>query len=101
MKNKKPVEIDFFDQQTDGYPVYPPREDIYSQSQEAYDIDPEDPLRSKTPNETDDGDDDLSDDLDVPNAEADDEQENIGSEDEENNYYSIGGDRHDDLEDDN
>lgn len=30
----------------------------------------------------------LGEDLDVPGAELDDAQENIGSEDEENNYYS-------------
>lgn len=35
------------------------------------------------------------DDLDVPGAELDDKQERIGSEDEENNYYSLGGDKHD------
>lgn len=39
-------------------------------------------------------------DLDVPGSELDDAQENTGSEDEENNYYSIGGDRHDDLDED-
>jgi len=37
-------------------------------------------------------------DLDIPGAELDDQQENVGSEDEENNYYSIGGDNHNDLE---
>jgi hypothetical protein len=37
-------------------------------------------------------------DLDVPGSELDDTQEDLGSEDEENNYYSIGGDNHDDLE---
>jgi hypothetical protein len=37
-------------------------------------------------------------DLDIPGAELDDKEENIGSEDEENNYYSIGGDEHNDLE---
>jgi hypothetical protein len=37
-------------------------------------------------------------DLDVPGAELDDAEENIGEEDEENNPYSIGGDRHEDLE---
>jgi hypothetical protein len=36
-------------------------------------------------------------DLDVPGAELDDELERVGSEDEENNYYSLGGDNHDDL----
>lgn len=38
--------------------------------------------------------------LDIPGSELDNQQEDIGSEDEENNYYSIGGDRHDDLEED-
>lgn len=34
----------------------------------------------------------VGDDLDVPGAELDDTQEDIGSEDEENNLYSLGGD---------
>jgi hypothetical protein len=38
------------------------------------------------------------DDLDVPGTEDDDADEEIGEEDEENNYYSLGGDAHDDLE---
>jgi len=38
------------------------------------------------------------DDLDVPGAELDDESESVGSEDEENNSYSLGGDDHNDLE---
>lgn len=37
------------------------------------------------------------DDLDIPGAELDDEEEAVGTEDEENNYYSLGGDREDDL----
>lgn len=36
------------------------------------------------------------DDLDVPGSELDDDQEEIGSEDEENNYYSLGGPDKDD-----
>lgn len=40
------------------------------------------------------------DDLDVPGAELDNVNESIGEEDEENNYYSLGGDRHEDLEED-
>jgi hypothetical protein len=32
--------------------------------------------------------------LDVPGSEADDDNEAIGEEDEENNYYSLGGDNH-------
>jgi len=39
-------------------------------------------------------------DLDIPGSEQDDDQEAIGSEDEENNSYSIGGDSHEDLEED-
>lgn len=35
-------------------------------------------------------------DLDVPGSELDDENEAIGSEDEENNSYSLGGDAHED-----
>lgn len=35
-------------------------------------------------------------DLDIPGSELDDENEAIGSEDEENNSYSIGGDSHED-----
>ena len=40
------------------------------------------------------------DDLDVPGSDLDDENEELGEEDEENNYYSIGGDRHENLEED-
>ncbi|UYQ92674.1 hypothetical protein MKQ68_21580 [Chitinophaga horti] len=43
--------------------------------------------------EREEGDEDL-DDLDVPGEELDDDLEEIGEEDEENNYYSLGGDRH-------
>ena len=39
--------------------------------------------------------------LDIPVVELDDPDEAIGEEDEENNYYSLGGDSHDDLEEDN
>lgn len=38
--------------------------------------------------------------LDIPGTELDDENESIGEEDEENNYYSLGGDRHESLEED-
>lgn len=37
-------------------------------------------------------------DLDIPGSELDDDKEEIGSEDEENNSYSLGGDNHEDLE---
>ncbi|MGZ3844819.1 MAG: hypothetical protein ACXVBH_02115 [Flavisolibacter sp.] len=41
---------------------------------------------------------DLNTDLDIPGSELDDENESIGEEDEENNYYSLGGDRHESQE---
>ncbi len=43
---------------------------------------------------------DLNTDLDIPGAELDDANEAIGEEDEENNYYSLGGDNHENLEED-
>ncbi|MBO9571034.1 MAG: hypothetical protein J7497_02320 [Chitinophagaceae bacterium] len=39
-------------------------------------------------------------DLDIPGSELDDQNEELGEEDEENNYYSLGGDNHESLEDD-
>ncbi len=39
-------------------------------------------------------------DLDISGGELDDVNEDIGEEDEENNYYSLGGDRNDKTEDD-
>jgi hypothetical protein len=53
---------------------------------------------SGTMNEKDFEDDMSGDDLDVPGSELDDPMEKIGSEDEENNYYSLGGDNHNDLD---
>jgi hypothetical protein len=42
----------------------------------------------------------LNSDLDIPGTELDDANEEIGEEDEENNYYSLGGDRHESQEED-
>jgi hypothetical protein len=92
-----------------GYPLYPASEDIYIQDQEEKDINPEDVSKIKesienenieTDQEQFSSNDLFSADLDIPGSELDDEQENIGNEDEENNYYSLGGDDHDDLEED-
>src|SRR5947209_9579478 len=44
--------------------------------------------------------DDINTDLDIPGSELDDDNEAIGEEDEENNYYSLGGDRHEAQEED-
>ena len=90
-----------------GNPLYPTKEDVYSKWKEEKDIDPEDISKTKEPNveeetsnEKDFLDDMSGDDLDVPGSEIDDQQESVGSEDEENNYYSLGGDDHNDLEED-
>jgi hypothetical protein len=87
--------------------VYSPEDDIYSKSKKEENLNPEDISKTKTPNdkvgelnEKDFEEDVTGDDLDVPGAELDDQQEEIGSEDEENNYYSIGGDAHNNLEED-
>ena len=90
-----------------GYPLYPASDDIYQKNKEEVDLNPEDPTKNKVPNEIKgsmnekDFNDDMSgDDLDIPGSELDDLLESIGSEDEENNYYSLGGDNHNDLEED-
>lgn len=43
---------------------------------------------------------DINTDLDIPGSELDDDNEAIGEEDEENNYYSLGGDLHESQEED-
>lgn len=87
--------------------LYLPSEDIYNKFHKESDINPEDISKKKVPveinnktewNEKDFEEDVSGDDLDVPGSELDDEQEQVGSEDEENNHYSIGGDNHNDLE---
>ena len=69
------------------------------------DLNPENPSKKKTANKVESTSnektfkEDMSgDDLDVPGSELDDQQESVGSEDEENNYYSLGGDNHNDLD---
>jgi len=101
LKSKEPKD------KLSGYPPYPVNEDIYNKYQEEKDINPEDTSKTKvsnnfsgTNNEKDFNDDMSGNDLDIPGAELDDDQENVGSEDEENNYYSLGGDDHNDLEED-
>ncbi len=67
-----------------GYPASSPKDDIYYNEKEV-------PL----PDDTDPA---INDGLDVPGSELDDSDEITGNEDEENNAYSIGGDRHHDLD---
>jgi hypothetical protein len=73
--------------------TYPPEEDIFRKSTREVNLEPEDPVLKIV------GDHKSGDfGLDVPGSELDDADEAIGSEDEENNYYSLGGDEHDDLD---
>ena len=77
-----------------GYPVYPPDEDIYAKAKEISDIDPENILLKKAPNEiagkpNEKGfrDDMTAEDLDIPGNEDDEAAPGRGKEeDEENNY---------------
>lgn len=77
---------------------YPASEDIYNNEEKLKDIDPDHITNGKTIDEKEgewnensfdiDKEGKTGEDLDVPGSELDDQQENIGSEDEENNYYS-------------
>ena len=67
-------------------PIYDKGDDIYAKAKE------------EALDEGEDVDAVEGNDLDVPGAELDNADEKIGEEDEENNYYSIGGDNHNDLE---
>lgn len=98
--------------QKDKFPLeteYPASEDIYNQFDKESEIDPEDISKKKEIiqidkrqkwNEKNFNQDKSGADLDIPGSELDDGSENMGSEDEENNIYSIGGDDHNDLEED-
>lgn len=91
----KTTEIDFPD-----YPSSPIGEDVYTKWEELKEVDPENPTLKKA-RKNKNAERALGSGLDVPGSELDDEQERIGSEDEENNYYSLGGDDHNDLDEDN
>ena len=77
---------------------YPASEDIYNKEEKIKDIDPDHITNGKTIDQKEgewnensfniDKENQTGEDLDVPGSELDDQQEEIGSEDEENNYYS-------------
>jgi hypothetical protein len=77
-----------------GYPHYSPLDDIYSNERRVPDVNPDDGSILKDDNqpeglnEKDYTNTMTGDDLDVPGADLDDDMEDIGEEDEENNYYS-------------
>jgi hypothetical protein len=76
-----------------GYPHYPNSEDITRKENNTGEESMED----------EDIDEDISGgiELDVPGSGDDNADEEIGEEDEENNYYSLGGDNHEALEEGN
>lgn len=71
-------------------PIYSAEEDIYSKAREI-------PLKDEEGKQSHK----VGSGLDVPGAELDDRDEEVGEEDEENNYYSLGGDDHADLDEGN
>lgn len=101
-EDNKDQKIPGEDDNTRGYPRYPDNEDIYEVYEEESEIDPNDVTKTKSATsnnalrEQEVDNKAAPKDLDVPGSELDDSQEDIGSEDEENNYYSLGGDKHDD-----
>ncbi len=112
MKNKKVTSVikkngEKVNTNFPSYPLYPAKDDIYNKSEEKEDINPEDISKTKTKNEKvgtknekDFSEDVSGSDLDIPGSELDDTQEDNGSEDEENNHYSLGGDNHENLDED-
>lgn len=78
------------------YPAYPATDDIFYNLEEE-DLDPDKIVEKRADPTDSDIDEDLTG-LDIPGSELDDPEEVIGSEDEENNYYSLGGDDHENLE---
>jgi hypothetical protein len=97
------------DESITGYPLYPASEDVFNRNKIEENVNPEDISKLKSPDEEEipeiqnenDGNHFMSaNDLDIPGSELDDEMEKNGTEDEENNYYSIGGDDHSNLDED-
>jgi hypothetical protein len=96
--NKKPKQKPGSSEEDKKFPlpIYEKEDDIYSREKE----EPLEDEAQRRKRKSADSDKNLGEDLDVPGGELDDADEAIGEEDEENNYYSLGGDDHDDLEED-
>jgi len=78
-----------------GNPEYPAKDDIYSREKKET-LDENDPSGKQKTNPIASVDEEEE--LDVPGAELDNADEMIGEEDEENNYYSLGGEDHHNLD---
>jgi hypothetical protein len=107
IKPSEEVQVNSVKDHLREYPLYPDSDDIYIKYTKEDDLDPEDisKVKKSTLEADSDFDDEFDsdgpgDDLDIPGSELDDDQEIIGNEDEENNYYSLGGDDHNDLDED-
>jgi len=111
MKNKEPdsnrnlqERVNKLSYEPEGYPLYPENEDIYTKFKKEKRIDPENVSKLKVKefvgikNEKDFIDDITWKDLDIPETENLDVADVPDMDDEENNYYSLGGDDHIDLE---
>jgi hypothetical protein len=103
-KKDRNIKKELSDEELPGYQHYPEDEDVYNQNQVVKDVDPETKGKKTSAedvrNEKNFKEDVSGGDLDVPGAELDDDMEEIGSEDEENNHFSLGGDDKENLEED-
>ena len=92
-EDKDPIKEDQIERNLENLDC-PASEDIYNQEDKLEDIDPEDISGERIINQDNhewkQNSDKLGNDLDIPGSEMDDEQEEVGSEDEENNFYSEG-----------
>ena len=88
-----------------GYPIYPEGEDIFKKYHEERDIDPEETsktkIKVKVGSENDFSNNILGSDLDIPKSDLYVDEEIEGNEDEENDYYRLGGDDHNNLDETN
>ncbi len=107
MKKTNKISMKGDEEYLPGYPENPEYEDIYQKDEEEQELSPENPLKHKKKgkkyaksNEKDFDDVETGSDLDVPGSSRDEDDDDYGLEDEENDYYSLGGDDHEDLEDD-
>jgi hypothetical protein len=98
MATKKKAPKDTSDEKYPEIKPYPASEDIYSNSEKEEDIDVDDLTKHKrrnekpeSPNEKSFNEDMTGEDLDIPGNADDESDMGNGKEDEENNYYSLGG----------
>lgn len=102
--NKLPQIVTEDGSELEGYPLYPEDEDIYNKFRKEKSIDPDNITKLKEKeiigkvNEKDFEDDVTGSDLDIPGTDLEDSEDVVVIEDEENSYFSLGGDDHMDLE---